>query len=152
MITRQQVALLFAYDFKLVDKEGREYEIFGLDETDLYCRNSNEVWYIPFTILGSDVFILAHPYSRLTDEVNGVIPLIEIAKVGFVDEEWVVENDTTVSCMDSDFTYSNGSFKSSGYAWKPIHVLNQPALFDKLYSLHFLPHGIEESNVKYIND
>lgn len=172
MITRQQACDLFKYDFKLVDKEGKEHSISGVHDVLML---KNNIW-VEFNQIGIDFFILAHHHSCLTKQINGVIPIVELSKMALMKvfrmltyEDCVMNN---VTYQDTDFgimikfEHHNSYYKfiveaeekSSRYGFYFIrdndikYYLNQPVLFDKLHSLGFLPHGIEESNVKYIND
>lgn len=157
-INRQQACDLFKYDFKLVDKEGNTFSIVRLSEGWIDIGNNSLIEYsIGYEEIGKDYHILAHHHSCLTKQLNGVIPIVELAKIAFPENEWFVNlQSREVQCIkyEGDWFRVDDSlnFEAGGYDEPMYKISTQQALFDKLYSLHFLPHGIEESNVKYIND
>lgn len=129
MITSQQACLLFSYDFKLVDKEGNEHSISGIHDVLML---KNNIW-VEFDKIGIDYFVLAYHHSCLTKDeyFDTYIELCEELEVNSL--EYFIEaliNDTAYTMKIKDYDSAK----------------------DFLLSKHFLPHGIEESNVKYIND
>lgn len=71
-LTKQQAAMLYAYDYKLVDKDGREYRIVSITESglSLFVDYDSDWKPVLFSRIGTDYFILARPLSSLTTEIE----------------------------------------------------------------------------------
>lgn len=91
-ITKQQAAMLYAYDYKLVDKEGNKYRIlYPYTKQRLAIQSEKEALLIgqsriiDYSAIGNDYFILARPLSQLTEEIehNGekFVPVEELISI-----------------------------------------------------------------------
>lgn len=71
MINKHQAATLWANGYRLVDKEGRIYEIDCLyfKGVDIYIPGTGHEL-ISFSEIGTNYFILARPLSDLTKEIT----------------------------------------------------------------------------------
>jgi len=73
MITKTEAALLYGYGYRLVDASGAN--IIKIDSVHNNCFTSQtgiHVKPINFDRIGVDWFILVHPLSRLTTEIEGI--------------------------------------------------------------------------------
>lgn len=68
MITKQQAAILFAYDYKLISANGRVYAIDNMkkDHFQLDTRFGLEISF--FKNIGTDYFILARPLEQIKED------------------------------------------------------------------------------------
>jgi len=170
MITKQQAATLYAYDYKLQDKEGKKWGIVGVLEGIilLYGSKVNDDKYISFDQIGTDYKILCRPFSDLTKEIKGIgVPIVELAKINR--GENIEINDYGMS-IDGSFYYceiknSNklrniifdeyGDFHHTlvNYIEPRFNgtqkITEQEALFNWLDAHHFL-RGVEPENLIYI--
>jgi len=87
MIDKVTAALLYAWDFNLIDKQGRIYNIDKLNQNSLIVdENLGYVadLEVSFDQIGTDYHILARPMSDLTKEITidgeSFVPLVELAK------------------------------------------------------------------------
>ena len=161
--------LLAGHEYKLVDKEGTTtFTITGIMDDTLYLIDEeNTPHYFRFDEAGTDFFVLCRPYSSLTKEVNGVVPIVELANIENENEEineienlhankvgdvfWVDYYDQEEILVR--FCYCVDSFQK-GYVYDKSHyaVQNQESLLNKLYSLHFKPSSLPDEYCKFIND
>lgn len=123
-INRQQACDLFKYDFKLVDKEGQKFGITGVIDSRIFIYGSHVAMdtAIFFKDIGETHFILARHLSNLTDELS-------------IDGEGFKPIEKLGHIIDWNYGYERIE------CWK----------IEQMLKWHFLPHGIEEGNVKYIN-
>lgn len=132
-ITRQQACDLFKYDFKLVDKEGREWTISGIenvvDATIIKLAIGDTSTWINIKQIGEYYHILAHPLDLYNLIVDG-FEKQDAEILGWFNDEIIDLDDANNIELD---TLPYGSI-------------------EYLMSKHFLPHGIEESNVKWITN
>jgi len=169
MITKQIAAILYAYGYKLVDKEGNEYRVYqlwGSSKITLMQVGYVEHTTINYNEIGTDYFILARPLSDLTKNIEGVgVPILEIGKIfGYKDLEkqdcdgeilygWHEQSledgeDYTFSWSKSKNTF--GVFYGCDYEYKePIYSLLSFEAIQWLDANHFL-RGVDESLIKYI--
>lgn len=157
MITKQDAAILFAYSFKLVDKEGKIYSIDGVGIDGITIYSEGEEWHCSLDAnqIGTDYWILKRPYSQLTKSIlvegKEIIPIVELAKV----EGFFIEDNgyrVHISPIHKLHCLGQGKFrfmfdiKSNFNLYienTPVVLSNQEQLFHKKYSLHFidLPEG-----------
>src|SRR5690242_14961409 len=93
MIDRKQAGNLFIYDYKLIDKSGKMYQIKSVHPTMLSIARVNYTSYITilYEDIGSKFFVVARDLSELKEEVYpGIVPLIECAKIAYPNERWVM--------------------------------------------------------------
>lgn len=94
MINKHQAALLWANNYRLVDKEGREYSILEPHESGFTAKRGFINYHVFYQNLGVDYFILAKPLSDLTNEITHegkgqIIPIDFINwKIGVKDTIW----------------------------------------------------------------
>lgn len=156
MIDKITAGILFSFGFRLVDKEGNEWSITGIENvvnaTILKIEAYTVNLWINMVKIGTDYWILKRPYSQLTKSIvvegEDIIPIVELAKIeGFlISSKDYILNQQKISC-----SIRQGNFmlimKGFNFAlWiegNPTIVDNQEQLFQKLYSLHFidLPEG-----------
>lgn len=159
-ITKQQAALLFSYDFKLVDKEGNEYDIKSISRNGMYLTEEGNTdgmpyTHLPFENVGYEYSIKAYHHSCLTKEVftQGlkINVLYELTRLYYPEiREW------NISLIDVRSNYikvlvDGGGFTNQEHKIPLHHDTMRGCEIDLILKLHFLPHGIEESNVKWIN-
>jgi len=72
MINKIVACQLFAYDYKLIDKEGRQYDIRNIGESSMELYGSMPVFdrEILYSQIGKDYFILARPMGMLTNYID----------------------------------------------------------------------------------
>lgn len=107
-LTKQQAAMLYAYDYKMVDKEGREYRIVSITESglSLFVDYDSDWKPVLFSRIGTDYFILARPLSSLTTEIehNGE-KFVPIRALGY--EHCDGELGILIDCHDNHRTVIN---------------------------------------------
>lgn len=136
MITKKQAQLLAAYEFRLVDKQGKEFEIKSSHKDCYTIDEAIHIKAIQYAVIGVDYFILCRPYSQLTDEIEHGGERFEpikkisyrgIATTYYAADKYVVAN------------YRNG-----------VNVMNNWEE-DLLLTWNFKPQWLDEKFVKYIN-
>lgn len=145
-IDKITAGILYSYNYKLKDSEGKIFGIHLITENTLgiYGSKVNDDKYIKYSEIGTTYKILARPLEMLTKEIEGKVPLIELAKVLKPSWDWELEDARGerrayskiasllfyFECDEDGFTlYENRDGHSA--------VLKQPALFDKLKEYHF---------------
>ena len=151
MIDKKTAGILYAHSYRIVDKEGKAYNISELLSDGLININrvetlNNEV--IGYEEIGTDYHILARPHD-LTKEVNGVVPLVECAKISMPwIEDWHLI-DGNCSVWDKSlffYLYKDGTyFVCEGVKMGVQIIPNQLALFDYLYQMNFAVNLPDES-------
>lgn len=149
-IDKQTAATLFAFGFKLVDKEGKEYKINGILHDFLVCSRRKKPCKVNFNQIGTDFWVLKRDFSMLTKSITvegeKEMPLKVLAKIAHPNSKEWFEALGDVVCLESEigFSYDGRDFET----WKTHNEVitvtyNQEKLFQKLYSLHFidLPEG-----------
>lgn len=158
-IDKLTASLLFAHSFKLVDKEGNEYEILQPERDAfllkiLYGEHEGESEYADYNQIGKDFFVLCRPLTDLIKEVNGVVPIVELAKIEYPNLTnptfEVSDNLRAVDIYDEDaelwlcFNSKNQFVRMIGATYE------QELLFNKLYSLHFKPSSLPDECCRFI--
>jgi hypothetical protein len=163
-ITKIQASILYGYGYRLVDKEGKEYEIESIGYDCLFLGQIEDYpLSTEFSRVGTDYFILARPLEQLTQEINisGLIfnPSIELFTMVF--KGCYDENNTLIksesNCVKISTSierlryYTKGkcfiadSIVEEGETWNL--PFNQEDLFQKMYEWHF-DIGFPEGTVK----
>lgn len=155
MITKQQAAILFAYDYKLVDKEGNMYNIDMIGQLSFTCYSLPQVneddWYdIYFQNIGKDYFILARPLEQLGNDIencNGsekcsLPDYWNIAKTG---DLWSFGKRHMGLRIGLGRGYKEYNMRFTGYLTLPNNMVND------MYRLHFNV-GFAQEAVKLLTD
>lgn len=155
-LTKQQAAMLYAYDYKMVDKEGREYRIVSITESglSLFVDYDSDWKPVLFSRIGTDYFILARPLSSLTTEIehNGekFVPIHKLFDIEYAGTSHV-EN------VRNQYFSNTGRFVSSSHfgtaSDTSVNVLNIESnnywKMNKLHEWHFAL-GFPEHTVKHL--
>lgn len=146
MIDKSTAFTIAGYDYRLCDKEGKQYRI---DSAHGYFFKVQDDWIVKniyFGDIGTIYFILAHPMENLTKEINGVVHLVELANISFPESGFTLQQSVRQKLASNgviDFWCFNKSFFSMRYE-DNYYVLNQLELFNYLNKNHFshlLPEG-----------
>lgn len=129
MITKNQAALLWANNYRLVAYDGKKFEITELHKDGMWTKSeSNHYLFLKYIRIGIDYFILARPLSDLTKEITHegekFVPINRINEI-------------------------NGSFAEYSHTY-PIESMPY-RLVDKLKEWHFNI-SFPEGSVKTIKD
>jgi len=81
-LTKLEAHLIAGNGYILVDGAGKEFEIKSVHETCFTVESGIHVKAVQFVKLGTDYFILCHPHSRLTTEIEGIGVPIEQFEIG----------------------------------------------------------------------
>jgi hypothetical protein len=151
-ITKQHAHIAAAYEYKLVDKEGKQFNIEGVYShfICLWDAEGLEHGDIKFEQIGTEYFFLCRPLSDLVKEIDGKVPIVELANICAPELNWVVSDKVAASggfhykvvfYFDPKHGFIYGDSES------PLHVNNQLALFQKLYEMHFdlFPEGCSKT-------
>lgn len=151
MIDKATAFTIAGNDYRLCDKDGKEWVIDGVVKNYLHISNYNGVYELEEQIrldyIGHSYFILAHPMDNLTKEINGVVHLIELAKIAYNTNWFYKEGNINVISTGKahGFEYNKGNFElysmnNGGF----LPIKNQLELFNYLnknHFSHFLPEG-----------
>ena len=143
-ITKQTAATLYAYDYKLQDKEGNVYEIlscskYGFGIKNIKHRKVFSICY--FNQLGTDYKILCRPLD-LTKEIKGIgVPIVELNKLYSESGEYTIK--VTSDGKDGGWFIEDNTGASMVY---PSVMINVFAWLDKNRFLR----GVSEDCLIYI--
>lgn len=149
-LTKIEAATLFAYGFKLVDKEGKQYDIVSIYGGKVMSErmgvdSNGEYRVVFFDQIGTDYHVLVRPLSDLTKEITHdgkkIVPIIELAKLVFEYDTWRVEDNKCVSNrFDFSLSHNKKSFQII-YRNSLRGSLNQCGedVYQTLHSYYFYP-------------
>lgn len=148
-IDRKTAALLWANEYKLVDREGLEYLIEGVYTHFLCLWSSDHIEHadIKFEQIGTDYFVLCRNYDQLTKEIEpGVVP------VDLLIEKY---NSTTGSeIVDLDYheneSSPNEQFTIYGVDSDDYEVAMPHFIYDAFFDFHFKPSSLPDEACKFI--
>lgn len=137
-LTKQQAAMLYAYDYKLQHISGKKLNIHGAFETLFICIDEDgREKHVQVHLLGTEYFILARPLSKLAEQIehNGekFVPLERLETEH--DTEMDSELDIEIECWGKDEIF--------------VSVLSVSEIRDILNSWHFNL-GFPEHTVKHL--
>lgn len=135
----KDIACYFPYDLKVQNKEYKIGKVIGIDSTNIV-----KVEYRQFTFSETifDIKPILHPMSDLYQEINGVIPILELAEIAFPKKKFLLSR-TGCWCGAEKFMFDKAvkAFRtlheSGGALYKGDEIINQLDLFNYLFSHHF---------------
>lgn len=149
MIDKTTAGTLYSYGYKLKDSEGNVYDIdtpigYGFDT----YFNGLIKTYIKWEEIGTTYKILARPLEMLTKEIEGKVPIVELAKLCLPYRTWEYKdyyphlNVAGAKTGSFFFEYAETvkGFKlteNDGDGYELLPVPNQLPLYDKLKEWHF---------------
>jgi len=167
-ITKLEAHLISGNGYRLVDRYGFEADIISLRPS--YDNGKGLVmgttWNKAIDVdkIGTNYFVLCHPLSRLTTEIEGIgVPIVELAKIAFpkVDDwnfrekysdAYSTENQLYFQFRDGDFESEIWIPYGGGGNYDTFKVSNQQLLLDTMDKWHFDRRGFIERGIgKEIN-
>lgn len=149
-IDKQTASTLYGYSYKLKDSEGNVWNVDGVHagKLILHLKGKRKVIGCSFDKIGTTYKILARPLEMLTKEIEGKVPIVELAKIvcpyhpseitevefeADEDYTWVnlIKGGVVIYCL----RYQNGNFYVDDK--DDDRFLNQYLLFQKLHEWHF---------------
>jgi len=149
-LTKKQIHLLAAYEFKLwdsVNKEKFEIKLVG----NVYSEISNLMTtkIIESHKIGTRYKILSRPLSSLTEPMeNGEVPIQELCKIS-LGGKGKLRKSGSVLFNGWIFEFDGENFSCyENIPWGDCNTTyNQQQLFDKLWSMHFCTFCPEDMQV-----
>jgi len=145
-ITKQQAAEAFGYGYR-IEYLGFIQKISGVFDTymtTIYEYPNKTLWgdKIDIERFGESAFILCNSFSDLTKEIDGKIPIVELAKKFPPNTKYEITHYDNVRNFDDEMFQVNCCVEndSSRYIYFTIHkdiTKNSYALNQELKSMHF---------------
>jgi len=162
MISKNTAAILWANNFKLVDKTGFSVSISGVNEYGLkIVAPKYSPALLKYEEISNNWFILRRPLNQLTETIThegrSIVPIVELAKQSCLFETFGCEFETEQEYgFDSEVWCNLYNEIETVVIWSLTYNLNhnsfltdfestfkgkcdQYSLFNRLHSLHFLP-------------